>query len=64
MDLSVYIFKVSNPVVYYRWSTLTTLSVNLSPLSDEDDDVALLTVESEPGVFATSYYTVYPNIDL
>lgn len=30
------------------------LSVNLSPLSDEDDDVALLTVETEPGVFAIS----------
>ncbi|KAF5892339.1 protein dispatched 3-like, partial [Clarias magur] len=30
------------------WSTLNTLSVNLSPLSDEDDDVALLTVETEP----------------
>ncbi|XP_022526845.2 protein dispatched homolog 3 [Astyanax mexicanus] len=32
------------------WSTLTKLSVNLSPLSDEDDDVALLTVEMEPGL--------------
>ncbi|XP_072538540.1 protein dispatched homolog 3 [Salminus brasiliensis] len=32
------------------WSALTKLSVNLSPLSDEDDDVALLTVEMEPGL--------------
>ncbi|XP_035392183.1 protein dispatched homolog 3 [Electrophorus electricus] len=32
------------------WSTLTKLSANLSPLSDEDDDVALLTVEMEPGL--------------
>ncbi|KAF7694936.1 protein dispatched homolog 3 [Silurus meridionalis] len=30
------------------WSTLNTLSGNLSPLSDEDDDVALLTVETDP----------------
>ncbi|KAI5622080.1 protein dispatched-like 3 isoform X1, partial [Silurus asotus] len=29
------------------WSTLNTLSGNLSPLSDEDDDVALLTVETD-----------------
>lgn len=34
---------------------LNTFPVNLSPLSDEDDDVALLTVEPEPGVFAISY---------
>ncbi|XP_076846306.1 protein dispatched homolog 3 [Brachyhypopomus gauderio] len=32
------------------WSTLTKLSVSLSPLSDTDDDVALLTVEMEPGL--------------
>ncbi|XP_030636081.1 protein dispatched homolog 3 [Chanos chanos] len=30
------------------WEVLTKLSVTPSPLSDEDDDVALLTVEAEP----------------
>ncbi|XP_073675274.1 protein dispatched homolog 3 [Garra rufa] len=32
------------------WSTLTKLSASPSPLSD-DDDVALITVEMEPGVY-------------
>lgn len=31
-----------------RWTTLTKLSASPSPLSDEDD-VALITVEMEPG---------------
>lgn len=31
-----------------RWSALTKLSASPSPLSD-DDDVALITVEMEPG---------------
>ncbi|XP_026781706.3 protein dispatched homolog 3 [Pangasianodon hypophthalmus] len=37
------------------WSTLNTFSVNLSPLSDEDDDVALLTVETEPDLHDSEF---------
>lgn len=53
VDLSVNLWCLL--LVGYRWNTLNMLSVNLSPLSDEDDDVALLTVETEPGVFAIRY---------
>lgn len=35
-------------VKFNRWTTLTKLSASHSPLSD-DDDVALITVELEPG---------------
>ncbi|XP_027006751.1 protein dispatched homolog 3 [Tachysurus fulvidraco] len=37
------------------WRTLNTLSVNPSPLSDEDDDVALLTVETEPDLHDSEF---------
>lgn len=45
------------PPLPCSWKLFSGLSANHGPLSDEDDDVALLSVEMEPGEIVISLST-------